>query len=114
MPLYEYLCLNCKKRSTILVLSLANQAPAACSHCASTQVERILSRFASPKSEEARLEALANPSNLAGLDENDPESMNRFMKTMGEEMGEDLGDDFSEAMDAEEAGPMGSDSTDMS
>ena len=114
MPLYEYLCLNCKKRSTILVLSLANQTPAACSHCASTKVERILSRFASPKSEEARLEALADPSNLAGLDENDPESMNRFMKTMGDEMGEDLGDDLSEAMEADEAGSMGSDSTDMS
>jgi putative FmdB family regulatory protein len=114
MPLYEYLCLNCKKRSTILVLSLANQAPATCSHCASTKVERILSRFASPKSEEARLEALADPSNLAGLDENDPESMNRFMKTMGDEMGEDLGDDLSEAMEADEAGPMGSDSIDMS
>ena len=113
MPLYEYLCLNCKKRSTVLVLSLANQAPAVCSYCASTQVERILSRFASPKSEEARLEALADPSNLAGLDENDPESMNRFMKTMGEEMGEDFGDDLSEAIDADEAGPMGSDNTDM-
>jgi putative FmdB family regulatory protein len=113
MPLYEYVCLDCKKRSTILVLSLANQAPAACSHCASAQVERILSRFASQKSEEARLEALADPSNLAGLDENDPESMNRFMKTMGEEMGEDLGDDLSEAMEADEAGPLGSDSTDM-
>ena len=34
-----------------------------------------------------------DPSNLAGLDENDPQSMARFMKTMGEEMGEDLGDD---------------------
>jgi putative FmdB family regulatory protein len=34
MPLYEYLCRDCRKRSTILVLSLANQAPATCSHCA--------------------------------------------------------------------------------
>ena len=105
MPLYEFLCLDCKKRSTVLVLSLANQAPAACSHCASVRVERLLSRFASPKSEEARLEALADPSNLAGLDENDPQSMARFMKTMGE----DLGDEFSEAMESEESGPMESD-----
>jgi putative FmdB family regulatory protein len=69
MPLHEYLCLNCKKCSTILVLSLANQAPAACSHCASTQVERILSRFASPKSEDARLDASLDLNNLAGLNE---------------------------------------------
>ena len=112
MPLYEYRCLDCKKRSTVLVLSLANQAPAACSHCTSARVERILSRFASPKSEKARLEALADPSTLAGLDENDPQSMARFMKTMGEEMGEELGDDLSEAMESDETGSMESDSTD--
>jgi putative FmdB family regulatory protein len=72
MPLYEYRCLDCKKRSTIFVLSLANQAPAACSHCASMRVERILSRFASPKSEEARLDASLDLNNLAGLNEIDP------------------------------------------
>ena len=112
MPLYEFLCLDCKKRSTVLVLSLAHQAPVACSHCASAQVERILSQFASPKSEEARLEALADPSSLAGLDENDPQSVARFMKTMGEEMGEDLSDDVSAAMESDEAGGMESDGTD--
>src|SRR3977135_1118598 len=112
MPLYEYRCLDCKQRSTVLVLSLANQATAACSHCTSTRVERILSRFASPKSEEARLEALTDPSNLAGLDENEPQSMARFMKTMGEEVGEDLGDDLSEAMESGETGSMEPDSTD--
>ena len=112
MPLYEYRCLDCTKRSTILVLSLAHQAPAACSHCASARVERILSRFASLKSEEARLEALADPSNLAGLDENDPQSMARFMKTMGQEMGEDLGDDLSEAMESDGTNSIESDNTD--
>ena len=81
-------------------------------HCASERVERILSRFASPKSEEARLEALADPSNLAGLDENDPQSMTRFMKKMGEEMGEDLSDDFPEAMGSQEPGSMESDDND--
>ena len=111
MPLYEYRCLDCKKRSTILVLSPANQAPASCSHCKSARVERILSRFASPKSEEARLQALADPGNLAGLDEDDPKSMARFMKNMGEEMGEDLGDDVLEAMESDETGRMESDGT---
>src|ERR1043165_4771454 len=112
MPLYEYLCLDCKKRSTILLLNLANQGPTVCSHCTSARVERILSRFASPKSEEARLEALADPSSLAGLDENDPQSVARFMKTIGEEMGEDLSDDVSAAMESDEAGGMESDGTD--
>ena len=112
MPLYEYRCLDCNKRYTILVLRPANQAPAGCSDCKSARVERILSRFATPKSEEARLEDLAIPSNLAGLDENDPKSMARFMKTMEEEMGEDLGDDALEAMESDETGSMESDGTD--
>jgi len=112
MPLYEYRCHDCKKRSTILVLNLANQTPAACSHCTSARVERILSRFASPKSEEARLETLADPGHLAGLDENDPRSMARFMKNMGEEMGEDLGDDVLEAMESDQADGMESEGTD--
>jgi hypothetical protein len=73
-------------------------------------MERLLSRFASPKSEEARLEALADPSHLSGLDENDPESMARSMKKMGQEMGEDLGDEVESAMEegSQSAEDMGS------
>lgn len=102
MPIYEYRCLACRKRSAILVLSLANQTAAACKHCGSTSLERLMSGFAAPKSEEARLEALADPSNLGDLDENDPQSMERLMRKMGREMGEDLGDDLSEGLEPDE------------
>jgi hypothetical protein len=72
-----------------------------------------MSRFAAPKSEDARLESLADPSNFGNLDENDPQSMARWMKKMGREMGEDVGEDFEEALD--EAGADGgeSDGTDL-
>jgi putative FmdB family regulatory protein len=103
MPLYEYHCLDCRKRSTILVLSLSNPKPVTCAHCQSRRLERLLSRFASPKSEAARLESLADPNALAGLDENDPESMERFMKKMGDEMGEDVGDSMAESLESPEA-----------
>jgi putative FmdB family regulatory protein len=92
MPIYEYQCVDCRKRSTVLVLNLRNPAAPSCRHCSSANVERVLSRFAAPKSEEARLESLADPGNLGSLDENDPQSVARFMKKMGEEMGEDVGD----------------------
>jgi putative FmdB family regulatory protein len=112
MPIYEYRCLACHKPSTILVMSLANQSTAACKHCGSVKLERLMSRFAAPKSEEARLESLADPSKLGGLDENDPQSMERFMRKMGQEMGEDVGDDFSGAMEPDETDLLGSDGTD--
>jgi hypothetical protein len=72
-----------------------------------------MSRFSAPKSEEARLEALADPSHLSGLDENDPQSMARFMKKMGEEMGEDVGDDVEAAMDDGQPPPTDMGSTDF-
>ena len=58
-----------------------------------------MSRFATVKSEDARLDSLADPSQYGDLDENDPRSMAKFMKRMGQEMGEDLGDDLDAAMD---------------
>jgi putative FmdB family regulatory protein len=98
MPIYEYRCVDCHKRSSFLVLSRSTETSLCCSHCQSTRLERLLSRFASPKSDEARMESLADDSALAGLDENDPGSMERFMKRMGNEMGEEVGDDM-EAID---------------
>lgn len=112
MPMYEYRCLDCKKRSTILQLSLANPKPVVCSHCQSSRLERLMSRFASPKSEEARLASLADPNALSGLDESDPESMARFMKKMDDEMGEDMGDEMAEAMGSPDADMSGLDNSD--
>lgn len=98
MPIYEYRCAECHKRSSFLVLSRSTESSLRCSHCQSLRLERLLSRFASPKSEEARMESLADDSALAGLDENDPGSMERMMKRMGDEMGEEVGNDL-EAME---------------
>jgi len=58
-----------------------------------------MSRFSTVKSEDARLDSLADPSNYGDLDENDPRSVARYMKRMGQEMGEDLGEDLDAAMD---------------
>ena len=57
-----------------------------------------------PKSEESRLEGMADPAKWGDLSEDDPKSMARMMKKMGSEMGEDLGPEFNEAVDRLEAG----------
>ena len=75
---------------SFLVLTPASFRPV-CKFCKGEDVEQLFSRFASPKSEESRLESLADPSSLSGLDENDPASVARWMKKMGKELGEDFG-----------------------
>ena len=103
MPIYEYRCRSCRKKTSALVLVRTREAEVRCQHCGGADLERLWSRFASPKSEDARLDALADPSALGGLDENDPRSVAKFMKKMGQEMGEDVGD-LEQAMEEEMEG----------
>ena len=99
MPIYEYECHDCRKRVSLLVLRPSTAASPACPVCGGSSLSRIMSRFATVKSEEARLDSLADSSSFGDLDENNPASVARFMKKMGREFGDDLGDDFESAMD---------------
>lgn len=101
MPIYEYRCKDCGKKSTFITLSVKSSLVPKCKKCGSGNLEKIVSRVAIFRSEESRLESLADPSKLSGLDESDPSSVARWMKKMGKEVGEDLGEDFDQA--AEEA-----------
>ena len=114
MPIYEYRCNKCNKRVSVLTLRVSEEVKPECDRCGSKKLSRLMSRFATVKSEEARLEALSDPSSLSGVDENDPKSMARWMRKMGKEMGEDLsGEDFDQMIDEVEAGNMPDDNGGM-
>ncbi len=106
MPIYEYRCGGCQRRVSLYyqTFSAAERATPVCPHCESTDLSRLVSRVFTPKSEDARLEGLADPSALGDLDENDPKSVARWARKLGSEMGEDLGDDWGEMVDRLEAG----------
>jgi putative FmdB family regulatory protein len=106
MPIYEYRCRDCGRKSAILTLSVRSPLQPKCRKCGSHNLEKLVSRVAVARSEESRMESLADPSKLSGLDEDDPKSVARWMKRMGKEMGEDAGEDFDESIDEamEEAG----------
>jgi len=105
MPTYDYTCLDCRKRFDIF-LSYKDYGvlPVACSHCGSANVRRRVPRVRVLKSDEQRLEALADPSTLDAFDEDDPVALGRMMRRMGAEMGEDLPYEFNEVVDRLEAG----------
>jgi putative FmdB family regulatory protein len=99
MPIYEYDCRDCRRVVSVLVLRPSAMEPPRCPRCHGAALTRLMSRFATIKSEDARLESFADPSNFGDIDENDPASVARFMKKMGREMGDDLGEDFDEVVD---------------
>jgi putative FmdB family regulatory protein len=105
MPIYEYECQRCHRRTSVLTTRVSERVRAVCRHCGGKKMTRLMSRFAMPKSEEQRLDSLADPSSLGDFDENDPKSLARMMKKMGQEMGDDFsGEDFDQAMEEMESG----------
>jgi putative FmdB family regulatory protein len=106
MPIYEYQCAKCRRVTSVLTTRIGEKVSGVkCRHCGATKMSRILSRFAMPKSEEARLDALTDSSRMSDFDENDPKSVARMMRKMGREMGEEFSsDEFDEAAEELESG----------
>jgi putative FmdB family regulatory protein len=104
MPIYEYRCGDCRRKVTVLTLRVSETVDPVCEHCGGRNLSRLMSRFATVKSDDARLDDLTDDSSLGGLDESDPKSMARWMRKMGKELGEDAGDDFDEMVDEMEGG----------
>jgi len=103
MPIYEYRCEDCGRRVSVWVRRMGRDAER-CPYCGGVRLRRLVSRFTLAQSEEARLERLAEDPALAGVDENDPKSVARFMRRMGRELGEDAGEDFEQAIEEIERG----------
>lgn len=109
MPIYEFRCADCGRKTQVLTLSVKTAVEPKCRHCGGSNLTKLVSRVAFLRSEESRLEDLADPSSFSGLDEKDPKSVARWMKKMGKEMGEEAGEDFDAEVDraVEEMGQEG-------
>jgi len=99
MPIYEYYCDACHKKSSFLLLRVSEEIEPYCKSCGNKDVKKLISRISVPKSEEKRMESLLDPSKFSDLDENDPASVERVMSKMGKELGDELGEGFEESME---------------
>ena len=104
MPSYEFRCLDCKQRFEVyLSYEEYSRQEIHCTNCNSLSVQRQIGRIRIAQSEESRLEKMADPANLAGL-EDDPKALAKMMRQMGSEMGEDMGPEYDEVLDRLEFG----------
>lgn len=105
MPSYDYRCRACGKRSVVYQsYQDYGEVPVECPHCGSDELQRLIGRVRIAKSEDSRLEDLSDPSSWGDFDENDPRSMGKMMRKMGQELGEDMPPEFDEVVDRLEAG----------
>jgi putative FmdB family regulatory protein len=87
MPIYEYLCEDCRKQISVFLRSISNPPPIECRFCHGQRLTRLISRITTPKSEESRLGSSGDPSALGGVDE------------MGEDVGSDIMDEMEPGAD---------------
>ncbi len=99
MPIYEFRCAACNRRTSVFVRSISSPVSAKCEHCGSAKLSRVMSKFAVHG---GRID-MDNLENM-DVDENDPRAVARFARQMSDEMGEDMGPEFDEMVGRMEAG----------
>jgi putative FmdB family regulatory protein len=106
MPIYEYYCGDCRRRVSVFfrTFSAASSEAAQCPRCEGENLRRLVSKVAVLKSEESRLDNMADPSFMAGLENEDPRALAGFMRKMSDEMGEPMDPEMHEVIDRLEKG----------
>jgi len=105
MPTYDFICNKCNQRFDVfLTFAEYGKKKVSCTHCKSKDVRRRMTKVRIAKSEEGRMESMAD--DFTGFEnmDDDPKEMARMMKKMGREMGEELPPEFNEVVDRLESG----------
>ena len=105
MPIYEFRCRRCRRRTSVFTRSIGGPTEAVCSHCGSPDTSRLISRVAVLHSGDDDFAGL-DESSLADVDENDPRSMARWVRRMSRQMGEPLDAEAETELERLEAGEM--------
>ncbi len=105
MPTYNFICNDCKQRFDVfMTFDEYGKKAVTCAHCGSQDVRRRMTKVRIAKSEESRMDSMADEfSGFEGM-ENDPKAMGKMMRKMGKEMGEEAPPEFDEVVDRLEAG----------
>lgn len=105
MPTYDFICNNCDQRFEVfLTFAEYGRKTVTCAHCGSKNVRRRMTKVRVVRSEESRMESMAD--DFSGFEslEDDPKAMGRMMRKMGREIGEELPPEFDEVVDRLEKG----------
>jgi|GEM_PF-610049 len=108
MPVYEFRCADCQRRFNALIGMTAEPDDERCPHCGGHNATRLVSRFMHGRTEDDRLDELADRMETMGEPDSERE-MRAMVKEMGKAMDEDLSDEMEEMFDADDGGESGDD-----
>lgn len=102
MPIFEYRCQTCQRKFSALIGMTQEPDDEKCPHCGGRDTVKLVSRFARYRSEDDRVDELADRLESMGEPES-PTQMREMMKEMGRAMDEDVSDEM-EALFESDAG----------
>ena len=100
MPVYEYRCKGCGKKFSALVGMTAQPDDERCPNCGGSETERLVSRFARYRNEDARMDEMAERLDSLGEPES-PQEMRSMMREMGKALDEDVSDEMEEMLETD-------------
>lgn len=104
MPIYEYHCQTCGKKSSIFFRTFSAVGAARCSHCDGDKIDRLVSKVSILKSWGSSLDWMPSTESLYDVDEDDPQAMEGWLERTRRQQGADLGDSFADTMAKMDAG----------
>ena len=107
MPIYEYGCGFCGRRTSVFLRTMSEPENPACEHCSSMSTSRVISKFAVTKSMATVWEDSGPASGLGDDDYyKDPRNIGRWTEQRLEELGVDMPTEARDMIDAARDGTM--------
>lgn len=107
MPIYEFRCHQCGRKSSFLTRSVSQQLTPACRACGSSEMERLIGSFAYHKSMQTIHEESGEPTMFAGNDYyKDPRNIGRWAEKRFADMGEEMPGHLQQMIQAAREGEM--------
>ncbi len=106
MPIYEFGCRACRRRTSVFTRTIGAPTGAVCEHCGAGDLRRLISRVAVHRSNGSDIPGGFDESSLGDVDENDPRSMARWLRKMSRDMGEPLDAEMEADLERMESGEM--------
>ncbi|MBS1724433.1 MAG: zinc ribbon domain-containing protein [Armatimonadetes bacterium] len=94
MPIYEFRCKDCGAKVALLMGMTSEPDEEVCPKCGSRNLGRLVSRFRKGRTEDDRVDELADRLEVMG----EPDSANE-MRGLVREMGKAMDEDFSDEME---------------
>jgi putative FmdB family regulatory protein len=106
MPIYEYRCKACNHKFSALIGMTAEPDEEKCPKCGSHEVSRLVSRFARLRTEDDRIDEMADGLEVMG-EPDSPTQMRHMAREMGKAMDEDMADEMEEMFESDMEGTTG-------